>query len=82
MVIKLWVRFCFNLNKNLYLFYFINSLYFIQISGDAINNVINENFDVISKDIIPLVERALQRVLKRISSKIIENFTYDQIFPE
>ncbi|XP_055294865.1 circadian clock-controlled protein daywake-like [Sitodiplosis mosellana] len=50
--------------------------------GDAVNGVLNENFDVVSKDIIPLVERALQRLLKRISSRILENFTYDQIFPK
>lgn len=50
--------------------------------GEAINGVINQNFDVISKDIIPLVEKALQRLLKRISSKILENFTYDQVFPQ
>lgn len=49
--------------------------------GDAVNGAINENFDVFSKDIIPLVERALQRLLKRISVKILENFTYDQVFP-
>lgn len=46
------------------------------------NAVINQNFDVVSKDIIPLVEKALQRILKRISSKILENFTHDQVFPQ
>lgn len=56
--------------------------FIISNIGEAINNVINQNFDVISKDIIPLVEKALQRLLKRISSKILENFTYDQVFPQ
>lgn len=51
------------------------------VSGEAVNNVINDNFDIISQDIIPLVEKSLQRVLRRIASKIIENFTYDQVFP-
>lgn len=50
--------------------------------GDALNNMINQNFDVVSKDIIPLVEKALQRLLKRISTKITENFTYNQVFPQ
>lgn len=62
----------------------INFYYFVflKISGDAVNAVINENFDVVSKDIIPLVEKALQRLLKRISSRILENFTHDQVFPQ
>lgn len=60
----------------------LNNKFIISNLGDAINGVINQNFDVISKDIIPLVEKALQRLLKRISSKILENFTYDQVFPQ
>lgn len=56
-------------------------LFHSKMSGDAVNNVINDNFDVISKDIIPLVEKSLQRVLRRIASKITENFTYEQVFP-
>lgn len=56
--------------------------FFLYILGDAVNAVINENFDVVSKDIIPLVEKALQRLLKRISSKILENFTHEQVFPQ
>lgn len=67
-----------NMIRNEYHQHFISFQIFI---GDALNGVINENFDIISQDIIPLVERALQRLLKRISSKILENFTYDQIFP-
>ncbi|XP_031635981.1 protein takeout-like [Contarinia nasturtii] len=50
--------------------------------GDAVNGAINENFDAVSKDIIPLVEKSLQRLLKSISTKILSNFTYNQIFPK
>lgn len=50
-------------------------------AGDAVNSVINQNFDVVSKDIIPLVEKALQRKLKLIATKITQNFSYDQVFP-
>lgn len=50
--------------------------------GEAVNAVINQNFDVVSKDIIPLVEKALQKILKRISTRILENFTHDQVFPQ
>jgi len=49
--------------------------------GDAVNAVINENFDVVSQDVIPLVEKALQKTLKRIATKITQNFKYDQVFP-
>jgi len=52
-----------------------------QVLGEAINAVINQNFDVVSKDIIPLVEKALQRTLRRIATKITENFSYDEVFP-
>lgn len=52
-----------------------------KVLGEAVNNVINENFDLVSRDIVPLVEKALQRLMRRISSKILENFTYDQVFP-
>lgn len=50
-------------------------------SGDAINSVINQNFDAVSKDIIPLVEKALAKKLKLIATKITQNFSYDQVFP-
>lgn len=49
--------------------------------GNAINDVINQNFDTISRDIIPLVEKALSKTLRRISSKILQNFNYDLVFP-
>lgn len=49
--------------------------------GDAVNAVINQNFDAVSKDIIPLVEKALQKTFKRIATKITQNFSYDQVFP-
>lgn len=49
--------------------------------GDAVNDVINNNFEAVSRDIIPLVEKALQQTFRKIASKITENFTYDQIFP-
>lgn len=57
------------------------SLISLSSPGDAINAVINQNFDSLSKDIIPLVEKALQKTFKRIAQKITQNFTYDQVFP-
>lgn len=55
--------------------------FYLPFPGDAINAVINTNFDTLSKDIIPLVEKALQKTFKRIATKITQNFTYDQVFP-
>jgi len=52
-----------------------------KVLGDAINSVINQNFDTLSQDIIPLVEKALAKTLKRIATKITQNFTYEQVFP-
>lgn len=51
-------------------------------TGNAVNAVINENFGLLSMDIIPLVEKALASKLKLIATKITQNFSYDQVFPE
>lgn len=50
--------------------------------GDVINQTINQNFDVVSKDIIPIIERALERHFKRTANKIMSRYTERQIFPE
>lgn len=52
-----------------------------SILGEAINDVINNNFDVLSKDIVPLVEKALQKTFKKIGNKIASRYTYSQLFP-
>lgn len=49
--------------------------------GDVINQTINQNFDIISKDIIPLIERALERHFKKTANKIMSRYTEQQIFP-
>lgn len=49
--------------------------------GDAINDVINQNFETVSEDIIPLIEKALQRTFKKIANKICSRYTFDQLFP-
>lgn len=51
------------------------------VTGEAVNQVINDNFDLLSKDIVPLVERALQRTFKKLANKISNRFTYSQLFP-
>lgn len=52
-----------------------------SISGEAINDVINDNFDVLSKDIVPLVEKALQRTFKKIGNKMGGRYTFSELFP-
>ncbi|GAB0098496.1 uncharacterized protein DMENIID0001_142370 [Sergentomyia squamirostris] len=49
--------------------------------GDIINDTINQNFDIVSKDIIPLIERALERHFKKTSNKILSRYTRTQLFP-
>ncbi|KAG4080308.1 hypothetical protein HA402_010800 [Bradysia odoriphaga] len=52
-----------------------------KVLGEAVNDVINDNFDLLSKDIVPLVERALQRTFKKLTNKISNRYTHAQLFP-
>ncbi|XP_059609137.1 protein takeout [Phlebotomus argentipes] len=49
--------------------------------GDIVNDTINQNFEVVSRDIIPLIEKALERHFKKTSNKILSRYTRDQLFP-
>jgi hypothetical protein len=49
--------------------------------GEIVSRVINENFDVLSKDLIPLIENSLSRIFKKTANKILERFTLNQLFP-
>ncbi|KAJ6632998.1 Circadian clock-controlled protein daywake [Pseudolycoriella hygida] len=51
-----------------------------KVLGEAINDVINDNFEILSKDIVPLVEKALQRTFKKIGNQI-SRYTYAELFP-
>ncbi|XP_077289407.1 uncharacterized protein LOC143913463 [Arctopsyche grandis] len=50
--------------------------------GAVINNVINENFDLLSKEFIPPLEKELSRLMLRLANNIVSQFTYKQLFPE
>ncbi|CAO1440871.1 unnamed protein product [Diamesa serratosioi] len=50
--------------------------------GEIINQTINQNFAVFSKELIPLIEKSLSRVFKRTANKILERFTMAQLFPQ
>lgn len=52
-----------------------------KVLGDAINEVINQNFEIVSEDIIPLIEKALQRTFKKTGNKIVSRFINKQLFP-
>ncbi|XP_026466732.1 protein takeout-like [Ctenocephalides felis] len=50
--------------------------------GDIINHTINTNFEVLSKDIIPLIEKALSKLILKISNQIVEPYTTEQLYPD
>ncbi|XP_055633724.1 uncharacterized protein LOC129774053 [Toxorhynchites rutilus septentrionalis] len=49
--------------------------------GEIINQTINQNFSLISHELIPLIEKALQRIFKRTGNKILERFPEEVLFP-
>ncbi|XP_014210436.1 circadian clock-controlled protein [Copidosoma floridanum] len=49
--------------------------------GTVINNAINSNFDAFLKELQPLIEKALSNAFTDISNKIVNPFTYNQLFP-
>lgn len=50
--------------------------------GEVVNQTINQNFDAVSQDLIPLIEKALERHFKKTSNKIMSRYTQQQLFPE
>lgn len=52
-----------------------------KVLGDIISATINQNFEVFSKDLIPLIEKSLSKIFKRTANKILERFTMAQLFP-
>lgn len=52
-----------------------------KMLGDVINDTINENFALFAEDLIPLVERALNKVFKRIGNNVCQPFAWSQFFP-
>ncbi|XP_034486092.1 protein takeout [Drosophila innubila] len=52
-----------------------------KVLGDVINQTINENFDLFTNEVIAPIARALEVKFKAIATKIIENFTYNELFP-
>lgn len=52
-----------------------------RVLGEIINQTINQNFALLSHELIPLIEKALQRIFKRTGNKILERFPEEVLFP-
>jgi len=52
-----------------------------KVLGDVINDTINQNFEVFTNDLIAPIARALEAEFKVVTTKILENFTYSELFP-
>ncbi|XP_053691062.1 protein takeout [Sabethes cyaneus] len=53
-----------------------------RVLGEIINHTINQNFALLSHELIPLIEKALQRIFKLTGNKILERFPEEVLFPE
>ncbi|XP_011309503.1 protein takeout [Fopius arisanus] len=52
-----------------------------KVIGDVVNNAINNNFDAFLKELMPVVEKALGVAFREIGQNIVNQFTFDQLFP-
>ena len=51
------------------------------ILGEAINMAINSNFDSFLKELQPSIESAISDIFLKIANSILDQFTYDSLFP-
>lgn len=52
-----------------------------KVLGDVINQTINENFELFTNEVIAPIARALEIKFLAIATKIVENFTFNELFP-
>lgn len=50
--------------------------------GELGNTVINENAQLFLQELIPGFEKSLSKTFLEISNDILDNVTYDEMFPE
>lgn len=50
--------------------------------GQIGNQIINENQELLYDDLIPVMEKEFGEIYQRSANKIIENATFDEIFPD
>ncbi|EDW15935.1 protein takeout [Drosophila mojavensis] len=52
-----------------------------KVLGDVINQTINDNFELFTNEVIAPIARALEIKFRAVATKILENFTYNELFP-
>lgn len=52
-----------------------------QVLADVVHSAINNNFQLFMKEISPLLETALADAFRNIADKIVQQFSYAQLFP-
>ncbi|KAJ8956819.1 hypothetical protein NQ318_014233 [Aromia moschata] len=52
-----------------------------KILLEMINDVVNKNFHLFLKELMPIIENALSSVFLETANAIVESFTYGQLFP-
>lgn len=52
-----------------------------QVLGDVVNSAINNNFQLIMREFSPLLEVALSDAFRDIADKIVQQFSFSQLFP-
>lgn len=52
------------------------------VLGEAINDAINSNFDAFIQEIQPALESAISNTFTKIGNVILEQFTYETLFPD
>ncbi|XP_050498427.1 circadian clock-controlled protein daywake-like [Diabrotica virgifera virgifera] len=46
-----------------------------------VNDVVNKNFDMFLRELLPIIQRQLGVVFKEAANAIVERFAYEQLFP-
>lgn len=52
-----------------------------QIIGDVVNQAINSNFEIFCREVKPIVEKSLGDQFLAIANKVVNPYTYEQMFP-
>lgn len=68
------LSFCSFHDRSLYIYALISDEY-------AVNNVVNDNFNDINKDMFAVIEKVLQHQLLDSFNKVFSQFSYSQLFP-
>lgn len=50
-------------------------------SDDIINETVNKNLRLFTKELMPIIEKNLAEVFLDIGNRIVEDYTYNQLFP-